>query len=699
MPTTAAIETAEVIIRETAYAVGGEVRPLPLLGMFGAREPHGWGPVYQMELLEAGHKLFPWLSWPDDIDVEDAEALEDFDDYYQEYMEYCAELGLPLTFLAGTQWEAMLLGEAYETGDPETSSSTINPAGTVLAKLNPFGLLAHWDAPATEYFDRDSWRRLHSWYASPPMVQFLSNNEATKVRWVNLETESKYFVDTYGTEQTDAFKKALLATQWKERYQRMIATMRTTIETDSEDWADVSRFIGYNAFGPAYFGRQLDWEEYEIVTDDAITPEWEIWDGGTFSYYANQWETNLTDHSCYSTQTQACNFPFQETEAHEANADYLCELALWTGDGSDNATLWYPALGYAEAYEARSKTCQYYALGQDYDLDRYEGWAQFGLWLTRPFILREFRFREDKRVNWPGYTDRLADIIDRIHNNPTKADFYRNGTLVVNTDHDHPYQLAIPSQYADVDRSFLLTTSVDPDLPWSLTDTIPVFAIAYVMGESPNRSWLLYAHSPLEAIVNCTISIPGYRDVTLNVPRKGRIWTFNERSETPTPAPAGAGSSDMAEIENLRTTLSECAEFKTILGTSTDETTADRIFLHRLPEKSWEDKMPFAALRFDRYFREGQYIEGGEYTLLLFLAVTDAEWRNGAPEVDKINSVTDAAIDLCKDFMNRVSTHAEGVFAGSKASVEDVLWPTAAEAATHGKFIRVDITIQWSRGR
>jgi hypothetical protein len=49
--------------------------------------------------------------------------------------------------------------------------------------------------------------------------------------------------------------------------------------------------------------------------------------------------------------------------------------------------------------------------------------------------------------------------------------------------------------------------------------------------------------------------------------------------------------------------------------------------------------------------------------------------------------------------MDRVSTHAEGVFAGSQASVEDVLWPTPAEAATHGKFIRLDIRIQWSRGR
>lgn len=530
MPTAAAIAAAEIIIRETAYAAGGEVRPLPLLGSFNTTVTTGWDPDYQMELLEAGHKLCPWFAWPEDIDVGDPAELATFDAYYQEYIEYCEELGLPLWFRFNPYgFERILATDAtYETGDPATSARVIKPDGTVLTTLSPFGLLAHWDAPAAECLDRDSWRRIQSWYPSPPMVMFHSNNEVTKLRWTALETDSKYYVDTYGTEQTDAFKKALIADAWTERYQRMIAAMRTTLEADSEDWAGVARFVAYDAFGPSFIGRWAQWEEYALVTDSAITPDWVIWDGGTMSYYDNYWQTAMGDYLVYSNQVEACNFPFQEAEAKTANPDYLCELALWTGDGSSGSVPWYPAMGYSSTYEARSKTCQYLGDGQTWNIDRYAGWAQFGLWMTRPFILREFRFSTEDKDNWPGYFDRLTEIVDRIHDDPVLTEFWRDGTLVANEDYDHPYQEEIPSQYTSVERSYLLTTSVDPERPWDLTDTVPVFALAYVLGTTPNRSWLLYAHAPLES-QDCTITIPGYDDVDVHVPREGHFWIYKEQ--------------------------------------------------------------------------------------------------------------------------------------------------------------------------
>lgn len=64
--------------------------------------------------------------------------------------------------------------------------------------------------------------------------------------------------------------------------------------------------------------------------------------------------------------------------------------------------------------------------------------------------------------------------------------------------------------------------------PWQLTTNIPVFAIALRLGQSPTRRWLIYAHSPLVSRQGVTVTVPGFRDVRIDVPRQGRFYIVRE---------------------------------------------------------------------------------------------------------------------------------------------------------------------------
>jgi len=89
------------------------------------------------------------------------------------------------------------------------------------------------------------------------------------------------------------------------------------------------------------------------------------------------------------------------------------------------------------------------------------------------------------------------DAVGRVHENPVLARFWRDGRLVANTAAQHPYQVAIPSQWQPLPRWFLLEAEGNPSRPWTLETPIPVFALALELGTTPSREWLVYASSPL----------------------------------------------------------------------------------------------------------------------------------------------------------------------------------------------------------
>jgi hypothetical protein len=520
-PSPAARRAAVEIRRESLLPpLGPTGRPLPLVSHWNmGGQGQGWTPRYQRELLEAGHHLLPWMAWPTGDPAGDEKSSQRFRDYYEEFLGYCCKLQLPISF-RGTQWEAQLVGKPYRALPAQECPAVVTPEGKVIAKLCPFGPVEKWRDPAREYVDTPAMKRVQDLYPDPPLVLFVSNNEAALLRWHQVEELSQRYLDRYGKGRSDEFKRKVVAEGWTERYPVMFQAMRDALVSPA--WKKNVRFVGYGAFGPSHLGRWEGWKQYSLATAEATSPNWRIWDGGSPSYYTHNW-CDIRDHWVWSTQVESMNWVFQLDEAWKAKPDFWWEISLW--DGSD---AWKPGEQTPEMLK-KVKASQYVKDGQTYTPDRFLGWAQFGMWLLRPRVVREFRGSTTPLEPWRPFFDRLLWAVDRVYGNPTLTEFWRHGRLVPNLAHDHPFQTDIPAQYQGVQRWFLLDTSLDRPRPWTMTTDLPVLSMALVLGEPGSRRWLVYAHSPLEDRRAVEITLPEHGKVKVDVPRAGTFYQVRER--------------------------------------------------------------------------------------------------------------------------------------------------------------------------
>lgn len=516
----AAVKAAAQIRAEALLPPNGPAgRPLPLVSHWNmGSQGRGWTPQYQLELLKQGRHILPWMSWPRGDVGAKPDSAKRFADYYDAMLTYCRKFNLPISF-HGTQWEAMLVAKEYRELPAQKCPAVITSEGATIRKLSPFGPLDPWRDPAREYIDTPAMKKLQQMYPDPPLVLFVSNNEAPDLRW-HQAGMSKRYLDKYGKGRSDEFKRKIVAEGWMERYPIMFEAMREALT--NQTWKQNVRFVGYGAFGPSHFGRWSAWKQYSLITDEWTSPNWYIWDGGSPSYYTHNWCDNR-DHWVWSTQVQSMNWIFQLEEAWKANPDFWWEVSLWDG----NSGGWTPETGYSSELLGKSKACQYIKDAQTYTPDRFEGWAQFGLWLLRPRVMREFRGSTTPLEPWRPFFERLLAVVDRVYYSSTLEEFWRHGELVPNREHRHPYLEDVPEKYHDLDRWFLLDTSLDAPRPWNTKTNIPVFSIALVKGAEQERRWLVYAHSPLEGRRGVRIAVPGYGDITVDVPRAGSFFLID----------------------------------------------------------------------------------------------------------------------------------------------------------------------------
>ncbi|MBN2312503.1 MAG: hypothetical protein JXM79_01150 [Sedimentisphaerales bacterium] len=514
-------KVADEIRQEALLPPNGSVgRPLPLVSHWNmGSQGRGWTPHYQLELLNSGHHILPWMSWPQGNPDTSEKNAKRFHDYYDALIAFCRESNLPVSF-RGTQWEAMLVGKEYRELPTEKCPAVISVDGKVIRKLSPFGPIDPWRDPAREYVDTPAMKTLQRMYPDPPLVLFVSNNEAPDLRWHQAEI-SKRYLDKYGEGRPDAFKRKVVAEGWMERYPVMFEAMRKALVNDT--WKKNVRFVGYGAFGPSHFGRWSGWKDYSLITDEWTSPYWHIWDGGSPSYYTHNWCDNR-DHWVWSTQVQSMNWIFQLDEACQVNPNFWWEISLWDG----NASNWTSEMECTPEAVKKSKACQYMQDGQTYTPDRYLGWVQFGMWLLRPRVVREFRGSTTSLEPWRPFFERLLFAVDRVYADKTLEEFWRYGKLVPNRAYRHPYQEDVPEKYRDVDRWFLLDTSLDSPRPWTQKTNIPVFSLTLVLGEKGTRRWLVYAHSPLEDRSDVMITLPDYGKITIDVPRAGAFYLVEE---------------------------------------------------------------------------------------------------------------------------------------------------------------------------
>ena len=148
---------------------------------------------------------------------------------------------------------------------------------------------------------------------------------------------------------------------------------------------------------------------------------------------------------------------------------------------------------------ANSKACQYLLEGQTYTPERYLGWAQFGLWVPRPRVVREFRLSEVPLAPWKPTFEKAA-FRGSIAFMPTSNSLHSGATANSSeTPHSFtPSRRKSPGGWQTLCAGLLLDTNLDRPRPWTLETEIPVFALALVQGEQGRRRWAgLTPHAPL----------------------------------------------------------------------------------------------------------------------------------------------------------------------------------------------------------
>jgi hypothetical protein len=509
-------------------------RPLPLAAHWNANGARGEGftPVYQLQLLRQGHHVLPWLDWPPtDHSLEvifkagDPRRLEYVDGQvkaYEPVVKELARLRLPLSFLA-TQWESDLTGdEAFLKLPPEKNPNVVGVDGKVQQRVCPFGPVEPWREVGRRWTDNAFMKRIQGWYPDPPLVLLISNNEHPKLPWTEVE-QSRRYLDKYGRGRPDDFKRKVVGDGWIERYGALLESMRAGLA--SEHWKKNVKFVGYEAFPPSHFGRWSGWKEYSLVTAGRLDPQVLCWEGGSPSYYLHNWMA-LTDYTLWSPQVESMNWIFMLEDVYRTRPGFWFELSTWDGD---------------QPGQTNDKRRFYARQGQLFTPDRYEGFVQFGMWLTRPRAVREFRgWLETVEYAGPSF-QAILKAVDRVYENQVLQRFWRKGMLVANTGRKHPFQSDIPPEYKDVDRWFLLDTNLTPRelrseefdnaRPPALQTEIPVFALALVVGTAPNREWLVYANAPRQARLGVEITLPGYGIITVDAPQSGSFYHVKENGK------------------------------------------------------------------------------------------------------------------------------------------------------------------------
>ncbi|MEP7271362.1 MAG: hypothetical protein ABI882_07640 [Acidobacteriota bacterium] len=484
-------------------------RELPLAAHWNLGElESGFSPEYQMKMIAQGHHLLPWFRMPN---IEWSADDPQWTRYFEAPLRRASTLRLPVS-LVSSQWEAILTTDAaYFNLPAERNPNVIGDDGKPRRELSPFGPTELWREVGRKWGSSPMLRKLETFYPNPPQLLFVSNNEPSRLWWVKAE-EDAHYLKLYGRGRSDDFKRKVVGDGWIECYRALQTGIREGLSNPA--WRDRVIFVGYDAFGPPHFARWPGWMEYSLYSKGRIDPKPLAWDGGSPSYYVFNWNES-TDYTVFGPQIESMNWIFMLREAERLNPKFWFEISTWDGH---------------EPEMENDKRKLYAKLGQRFSPERYGGMVQFGMWLLRPRVVREFRGWRDTLADAEPFFLPIMEAVDRVHSNPLLGQFWKSAELVVNSARQHPYQTLVPAEYQAEKRWFLLDTDLDAPRPWKLTTAIPVFSMALVKGNAPSRQWLVYGHAPLGSRNGVSISIPDYGAIRVDVAVAGSFYVVDEAS-------------------------------------------------------------------------------------------------------------------------------------------------------------------------
>lgn len=461
-------------------------RPLPLASSWATGMlPDGFSPDWQLAMIAAGHRLLPWVQL-----AELGKSLPA--SYFEPALQELAKQRLPLT-LVSTQWDVAV-----------AQASSSSPG--IISKLSPLSSMSIWYEAGQRWSRHPMLARMQELYPNPPRVILLSNNEQPKLGWQEVRDQGLLPAGL-----SDEEIRRRVGDAWIARYRELLRGFRDGLTAPA--WRANAKFVGYDAFGFVDYFRWSGWLEYSLSVPERFEPWPLAWDGSSATYYTHDWSTT-TDFQVFSPQVGAGNLVPMTALAEQMRTDYWFELSIWDGQQPGNP---------------QSKELVYRSMGQTYDPARYEGFVQFGMWLTRPRVMREFRNPDQTRSSVGQYFDAVMRAVDRVHDQPVLQGFWRSGRLLANDAQSHPYLSSVPAEWQSRARWFMLESSANPPRPWSLDTELKVFAIALQLGNAPRREWLVYAHSPLTTTaVDSQLQIPGGPRVTLRSTRSGCFTHLRE---------------------------------------------------------------------------------------------------------------------------------------------------------------------------
>ncbi len=515
---------------------GPDGRPLPLAGSWSTE--HMFGPDRFVEMIEAGHHMILTFTDPNFVAMarhfsHGGGRPDIIDTYYRPGLEYARAHNLPIA-IRGWNWDGRVIEwqdrrvRAGETIPLEERANVIVD-GVPVNLHDPFGPVQAWRDWGNFWLGNPLMQEIQEIYPDPPMVLLLNNNEGPKVRNLNqIPEDYERFTALHGAgPHSDTDKMRAIRSGYQERFGALMEAARDALVEPA--WRENTRFVAYNnLWDTGYIGQGGRPRPGIWFEPDEGWLEWRMFDGGMPELYDNDWQPGKTDHTPHSPQIEAMNYFGAQAWIFEQEPDYYWSAITW--DGARMANVWR---GRRWPTGFTSKPYRYVTEGQRWDFARYEGWVQFGLWATRPRSFHEFRFPAHAHHAYDeGTFMALVRSVDRPWDDATLRDFWRFGELVPNHA-EAPWWTVDAQQPAwvrDLERWYLLTSDANPPrAQWRPDTQLRIFALALVQGEAPQRRWLVYAHAPLGAVADATVSVPGYGPIVLpSVSRAGCFYTLVE---------------------------------------------------------------------------------------------------------------------------------------------------------------------------
>lgn len=513
-------------------------RALPLANSWSA--VRAWSPQRMVERIERGEHILLTFEDPSFVafavefaDDPESAARETVRRRYGEALHYAREHGLPIAIRGWNwaaepvRWQEVRIRRGVEIPDQDRANILID--GKVIeghAVTDPFGPVQAWREWGEFWMGNAVLRHMQEIYPNPPAVIFLNNNEAGEFIHTNIEKHDRFAARFGAGPHSEAFKRRAMSEGYGERYAAMFESARAALVEPS--WRENVRFVAYNSlWGTAYIGHN---GQPRPGTDFDEEKGWTRWhfhpDGSMPELYDNDWQPNKKDYGPWSPQTEAMNYYSMQERIFAERPDFLWSSIVW--DGGVISEVW-------RGRRSTSKPFDYVSQGQRWDQHRYKGWIQFGLWTTRPSIYSEFRWdggRERSHIVWDHTFNALTHSVDQVWQDETLREFWRFGELVPNRAESHWWPVADqhPEWLHNLERWYLLTADANPPRSqWESTTKLRVFALALVLGGETDRRWLVYAHAPLGAVPDVTVTVPEYGDVTLpSVPKSGSFFLLSE---------------------------------------------------------------------------------------------------------------------------------------------------------------------------